>query len=348
MRLARRRAADVRGAGDRREPGEVDPVVTGDEAQDRLAAGSGRDDEDERLDDLPEFDAERRGRLGGGVGRLVELDDLERHALAGGGIEDALDRGMDGGVGHGRSLASGHAARRPRSGSIAAMVALILADGDVPARSDLDRAWPGWDAAVEVVIAADGGARHAAALGVAIDLWVGDGDSIGEDALAALEAAGVPLERSPQDKDESDTELAIRAALRLGQRRRPHPRRAGRPDRPCPRQHRPPRDARAGRSRGRHPRRAVADRAHPRARSGWRRRRAPAAGPARRPRVAPAARRRRRGRDDARPGLPARRTSRSPSGAPAGCRTSARRPMRRSPSGAACCSSWSRLLGFEP
>jgi thiamine pyrophosphokinase len=27
----------------------------------------------------------------------------------------------------------------------------------------------------------------------------------------------VPLERSPQDKDESDTELAIRAALRLGQ-----------------------------------------------------------------------------------------------------------------------------------
>jgi thiamine pyrophosphokinase len=97
------------------------------------------------------------------------------------------------------------------------MVALILADGDVPARSDLDLAWPGWDQAVEVVIAADGGARHASGLGVAIDLWVGDGDSIGDDALAALEAAGVPLERSPQDKDESDTELAIRAALRLGQ-----------------------------------------------------------------------------------------------------------------------------------
>ena len=42
---------------------------------------------------------------------------------------------MDGGVGHGRSLASGHAARRPRSGSIAAMVALILADGDAPSRA---------------------------------------------------------------------------------------------------------------------------------------------------------------------------------------------------------------------
>jgi thiamine pyrophosphokinase len=96
------------------------------------------------------------------------------------------------------------------------MAALILADGDVPPRSDLDGAWPGWDDRIEVVIAADGGARHAATLGVAIDLWVGDGDSIGEDALAALENAGVPLERSPQDKDESDTELAIRAALRLG------------------------------------------------------------------------------------------------------------------------------------
>jgi thiamine pyrophosphokinase len=97
------------------------------------------------------------------------------------------------------------------------MVALILADGDAPARSDLDLAWPAWDEAVEIVIAADGGARHAASLGVSIDLWVGDGDSIGEEALSALEASGVPLERSPQDKDESDTELAIRAALLRGQ-----------------------------------------------------------------------------------------------------------------------------------
>ena len=49
-----------------------------------------------------------------------------------------------------------------------------------------------------------------------IDLWVGDGDSIGDAALAALEAAGVPIERSRPDKDESDTELAIAAAIRLG------------------------------------------------------------------------------------------------------------------------------------
>jgi thiamine pyrophosphokinase len=94
--------------------------------------------------------------------------------------------------------------------------ALILADGAVPDRSQLDLDWPGWDAEVGLVIAADGGARHAETLGVTIDLWVGDGDSIGEAGLAALETAGVPLERSRPDKDESDTELAILAAISRG------------------------------------------------------------------------------------------------------------------------------------
>lgn len=96
------------------------------------------------------------------------------------------------------------------------MVTLILADGDAPSRSELEVDWPDWDADIDVVIAADGGARHAARLGVTIDLWVGDGDSIAEDALATLEASGVPIERSRPDKDESDTELAIRAAIRSG------------------------------------------------------------------------------------------------------------------------------------
>ncbi|OGO53893.1 MAG: thiamine diphosphokinase, partial [Chloroflexi bacterium RBG_16_69_14] len=89
-------------------------------------------------------------------------------------------------------------------------------DGDGPTRGELDAAWPGWDAAIGLVVAADGGARLAERLGVTIDLWVGDGDSLGEDGLAALAAAGVPIERTRRDKDESDTELAIDAALRLG------------------------------------------------------------------------------------------------------------------------------------
>jgi len=96
------------------------------------------------------------------------------------------------------------------------MDALILADGDGPTRAELDRAWPGWDARVGLVVAADGGARLAGPLGVRIDRWVGDGDSLGAAALAELEAAGVPVERARPDKDESDTELAVVAALRDG------------------------------------------------------------------------------------------------------------------------------------
>ena len=96
------------------------------------------------------------------------------------------------------------------------MVALILADGDVPTRAGLAAAWPGWDAGLDLVVAADGGARHAAALGVRLDLWVGDGDSLGEEGLAALASAGVPIERSRPDKDETDVELAVGAAIARG------------------------------------------------------------------------------------------------------------------------------------
>jgi thiamine pyrophosphokinase len=96
------------------------------------------------------------------------------------------------------------------------MNALILADGEAPNRAELDLAWPGWDVGIGLVIAADGGARHAERMGVAIDTWVGDGDSLDAAAIDALLAAGVPMERSSPHKDESDTELAIRAALRRG------------------------------------------------------------------------------------------------------------------------------------
>lgn len=96
------------------------------------------------------------------------------------------------------------------------MVALILADGDVPARARLDTAWPGWDEGVDLVIAADGGARYAARLGITLDLWVGDGDSLGDEGIAELAAAGVPIERSRADKDQTDLELAVDAALARG------------------------------------------------------------------------------------------------------------------------------------
>lgn len=93
------------------------------------------------------------------------------------------------------------------------MQVIVLADGQVGPRNAIDAAWPGWLEPDAYVVAADGGARHAAALGVRIDRWVGDGDSLGETGLAELIAAGIPVERARTDKDASDTELAIVAAL---------------------------------------------------------------------------------------------------------------------------------------
>lgn len=99
------------------------------------------------------------------------------------------------------------------------MHALILADGDAPTRTILDATWSGWADDVALVIAADGGARHASELGVPIDRWVGDGDSVTDATLAALLDAGVGVDRAPIAKDESDAELAVAAALAAGARR---------------------------------------------------------------------------------------------------------------------------------
>lgn len=91
--------------------------------------------------------------------------------------------------------------------------ALIVADGDAPTRPALDAAWPGWADGLGLVVAADGGALGAERLGFTIDLVVGDCDSLGAADLERLAAAHVEIRRAPMDKDESDTELAMLAAL---------------------------------------------------------------------------------------------------------------------------------------
>jgi thiamine pyrophosphokinase len=96
--------------------------------------------------------------------------------------------------------------------------ALVLAGGFGPSRTELDATWPGWADGLELVIAADAGALLAGPLGVRLDLIVGDADSLGEPGLAAFAGQGIAIDRSPSDKDESDLELALRAAIGRGAR----------------------------------------------------------------------------------------------------------------------------------
>ena len=65
------------------------------------------------------------------------------------------------------------------------------------------------------VIAADSGYDHAVVLGLDVGLVVGDLDSISAEGQRALDGA-VPVERHPTDKDSTDGELALLAALARG------------------------------------------------------------------------------------------------------------------------------------
>jgi thiamine pyrophosphokinase len=85
----------------------------------------------------------------------------------------------------------------------------ILLGGDLIATPALRRQVAG-----SRVIAADSGIRHAAALAVTPELWVGDFDSV-DDALAAS-WRHIPRRAFPAEKDKTDGELAVDAALALG------------------------------------------------------------------------------------------------------------------------------------
>jgi thiamine pyrophosphokinase len=65
------------------------------------------------------------------------------------------------------------------------------------------------------VIVADSGLDHALALGFRPAMVVGDMDSVGAGLLESLDDT-VEVRRFPVDKDATDLELAVRAALRIG------------------------------------------------------------------------------------------------------------------------------------
>ena len=63
-----------------------------------------------------------------------------------------------------------------------------------------------------MVIAADRGADNAIALGLTVDLLVGDLDSVSQETLSACNT----VVQHPVDKDDTDLELALAAAVDIG------------------------------------------------------------------------------------------------------------------------------------
>ena len=88
---------------------------------------------------------------------------------------------------------------------------ILFANGDLP-YPEQDRALirPG-----DFILCADGGTRHALALGLTPDLIIGDLDSVDARTVARLRKAGVEIRQFPRDKDDTDLELAFFAARDL-------------------------------------------------------------------------------------------------------------------------------------
>lgn len=68
-------------------------------------------------------------------------------------------------------------------------------------------------ASADYIIAADGGAQPLAAAGIVPHLLIGDLDSLSNDHVDWLIAQGVEVQRYAREKDETDLELALLAAV---------------------------------------------------------------------------------------------------------------------------------------
>ena len=90
--------------------------------------------------------------------------------------------------------------------------ALIVANGT----DDGIGAFRGAAADGGIVIAVDGGADACLASGITPALIIGDLDSISHEARRRYEARGVAFDKHPVDKDQSDLELALQAAVSKG------------------------------------------------------------------------------------------------------------------------------------
>ena len=89
------------------------------------------------------------------------------------------------------------------------MNAVIFANGVI---ENAERARAAAESA-DLVVAADGGARHSLRLGVIPQMVVGDLDSLEDEDQRSLEAHGTEFIIHPRDKDQTDLELALLTAV---------------------------------------------------------------------------------------------------------------------------------------
>ena len=67
----------------------------------------------------------------------------------------------------------------------------------------------------DILIAVDGGLRHLAAMELVPDLIIGDLDSADPESVEAFRDQNVQVQQYPAEKDQTDLELAINAALEM-------------------------------------------------------------------------------------------------------------------------------------
>jgi thiamine pyrophosphokinase len=90
-------------------------------------------------------------------------------------------------------------------------VAIVVTGGSPPDPSVLQHL-----GRADHVVCADSGFDHALALGIEVDLLVGDLDSVSSAGRAIAESRGVEIVAASPDKDLTDTELALVAAASRG------------------------------------------------------------------------------------------------------------------------------------
>jgi thiamine pyrophosphokinase len=102
----------------------------------------------------------------------------------------------------------------PAEEGLSEEIVVVVSGGDPPTPGSVVLVPPG-----APVIAADRGLDHALALGLEVTVAVGDFDSASPGAVPAAAAAGTRIERHLAEKDATDLELALDAAIDLRPRR---------------------------------------------------------------------------------------------------------------------------------